>query len=518
MTDAQFAAWLSDPSAIRLILVEAVANVSGTETTFYMSTFGYVTQPTDTPANTAYLPIISTGLQYTEQIQLNVSTSLTTASSTGSTSSSGMTGGDIEIYNEDRSRDVWLSYTWVNRPIKAYIGDAKWNGVSSSYTRADFRLIFNGVMTDIGSQQRDKLNLIMSDKTQLLNVNVNAALLGGSTANANVAIPLCFGECFNVSPLLIDPVALTYQVHNGAIENIIEIRDNGVPIYNSTITGGATVNLAVGTFTLTQQPAGTITASVQGDKPSGTYNNTIATIIQQLVKRYGIPGTLFTNSDLDLTQLSAFDTAHSQPVGVYLTGGENLLTICQNLAASVGAQIIMSRAGLLQLIQITFPVPGTITYVDNTHMLQHTLEITDRSTVTASMMLGYCQNWTVQQNLVTAIPARDIDFFATQFLTKTQVDSTTETLFKLPIYPIEQDTYLLKGSDASAEALRQLNVFKVPRTTYQFEGTVDLMNLVLGQPLNMTHADFGMQSGLTGMIVLLAPNWITGRVTVGFMV
>lgn len=521
MTDGEYKTWLQDTNAIRCVLVEAQCLISGTLTTVYLSTFGYVTQSGDTPSNTAYLPLISTGIQYTEQIQLNIATDVTEASNTSYQSSSGMTGGDIELFNEDRFFDPWLNpaiYVWTNRPIKAFIGDPRWNGIGSSYTRADFRMIFDGVITDIASQSRDRVNLVISDKTEILDCNVNAALLGGTTSNAQNAIPLCFGECFNITPLLIDPTTLSYQVHDGPIEEIIEIRDNGVPIYNSTLTGGATVTLSTGIFALTAQPAGTITCSVQGDKYSGTYRNTIASLIEQLVVRYGIPGASLTSADLDSAQLAAFDTAHPQPVGIYLSGGENLLDTCETLAASVGAQMIMARTGLLQIIQITFPVPGTAWVVNEQSVREHTLEETDRSPAVASMMLGYCQNWTVQQNLTTAIPVRDLDFFATDWMTVTETDAPTATNYLLPVYPIQQNTQLLRLTDASAEATRQLNVFKIPRTTYQFDGTVDLMQLVLGDPITITHPDYNMEAGVTGMIVMLAPDWMSGKVTVGFMV
>jgi len=46
--------WLADPSAIRIVLLEVVVNISGTNQTIYLSTGSYVTSPTDTPANQPY--------------------------------------------------------------------------------------------------------------------------------------------------------------------------------------------------------------------------------------------------------------------------------------------------------------------------------------------------------------------------------------------------------------------------------------------------------------------------------
>ena len=78
--------------------------------------------------------------------------------------------------------------------------------------------------------------------------------------------------------LLADPALLKFQVHQGAIERVIETRDNGVVV--------ATTNtLAAGTYVLNQAPVGQITNSVQGDKPT-TYGNTIAGLVRRIATAY----------------------------------------------------------------------------------------------------------------------------------------------------------------------------------------------------------------------------------------
>src|SRR3989304_5319438 len=108
MTDAEYVVWLSNPSSIRLVLIEVTVNIAGVETTRYLSTGGYVTGAADTPANTAYLPVVSSGIQFTEQISL--------------TSGASLSAGDIVISNPSGERDDWLLDVWVNRPIQAFIG------------------------------------------------------------------------------------------------------------------------------------------------------------------------------------------------------------------------------------------------------------------------------------------------------------------------------------------------------------------------------------------------------------
>jgi len=509
MTDLQYQAWLTDPSAIRVVLIEANANISGTETTIYMSTSSYVTNGTDTPSNQYYIPVVETGIQYTEDIPVNVTIDGTSTATTAGTSS--MTGGDISIFNLNGELDAWLGYAWINRKLNAYIGDTRWGSVGSPYTRSDFRPIFTGIISDINSASFDRLNLIISDKTAQLNTPITSTLLGGTTPNANVLIPLLFGECFNITPLLINPATLQYQVHNGPIESIIEVRDNGVPV-------PFTPNVATGTFALNQSPVGTITCSAQGDKPV-TYSNTISQIIQRIVTGYGLPTLQFKTSDLDVTNLFTFDSTHQQPVGIYITGADTVLTTIQNLAASVGAVVIMSRAGLLQIQQIDFTALGTPTIINAYQIDQHSLNIQDRSVVVSSINLGYCQNWT-NQTLTTNLPAADLSIYSTDTSQINYTDTVSQALYNLPNIAALQQTYLIVKSDAQAECVRQVNVFKQPRTTYQLTANYisGAYTLLLGQACTIINPRFGMSTGKTGIIIGLAPDWITGKVTVKVLI
>lgn len=242
MTDFDFAAWLRSPDAMRLILVDAMVSIAGVETPLYLSNAVYVTGATETPADTAYQAIINGGVQITERLAVAANGKLASSLNTA----------DIQVENSNGERDAWLndSYVWDNRPLVAYIGDARW-------PKSDFRVIFSGVVASLGSASRTALNLVMTDKFQRLNAASTDMRLGGTTSNKDVLLPILLGECHNVTPLLTNPATLEYQVHNGSIRGIIEVRDNGVPV-------AFTPDLANGKFRLDASPAGTITASIQG--------------------------------------------------------------------------------------------------------------------------------------------------------------------------------------------------------------------------------------------------------------
>lgn len=492
MTDEQFHAWLLDPSALRTVLIEVAVRSGGTEITRYMATRPYVTGSADTPAHQKYDPIAATGIQFTEQLSLDAEASLQ--------------AGDIEIHNFNGERDTWLSDVWDNRPIQAFIGDARW-------TRADFRMIFNGVSATLGTpRSRDVLNLKIRDKLQQLNTPLIETKLGGTTPNQDSILPLLFGEGHNISPLLTDPTVLEYQVHAGAVEWIFEVRDNGVPV-------AATVDNTTGKFRLDQTSFGGVTVSAQGDKGGGVYRNTVSALVQRIVTGYGKASTRFTSGDLDATNLAAFETAHPDPVGAYFPDRTNVLIACQMLAGSIGAQLVMSRLGQLRLFQVTLPPAGTPIEIHPKDMVERSLVPVTRVPVQSAVKLGFNKNWTVQADLLTSIPQQHKDLYAREWLEASQVDATVQSVYRQDAEPVQKDTMLLRRAEADPEATRLCNLWKVQRTVYQFEGMAHLLDtLELGMGVTLFNRRYGMESGLTGLVISLSPNWLTARVTVQVLI
>ena len=489
MTDAQFQEWLQSSSAIRMVLIEAQVNVAGSEVTRYIASRSYLTGPDETPANTEYLPLATGGLAFTEQVSLS--------------GEAGLSGGDIELNNADGALDGWLGDVWMNRPIKAWAGDPSW-------PRADFRLVYDGIIADVASPGRGAVNLVLRDKLQRLNTPVTEAKLGGTTPNKDAILPVPFGECHNVAPLLTNPATLEYGFL-GAVEAIAEVRANGKPVTT-------TIDNAAGRFKLTTSPqAQVITASVQGDNVAG-YAPRIAPLVQRIATGYGKASDRFTVADLDLANLAAFDTSHPQLVGLYIADRTNQAQAIQQLAASVGAQAIMSRTGQLRLVQVALPGLGVPVEIGPDQMMEKTLHPVQRLPVTAAVKIGFDQNYTVQASLTTSIPPEHADLYATEWLTETVVDEAVRARYRLSDDPVQVDTCLKTRADAHAEAARRLVLNSVPRTIYEFDGEPEMMMLELGQAVTLTDARYGLQDGAPGVVVLLSRYWLTGRVTVGVMV
>ena len=486
--------WLKEPNHISIILAEVKSvKVLGSSTTQYLSSKAYTSGPGDTIPNKFYEPCIIGGLSFTESLSLDASISIGY--------------GDIEIANYNGERDTWLNYVWANREIDIYIGDPRWS-------RNDFYRIFTGIVSDISSRDASTLNLILLDKLEKLNKPITEEVLGGTGANKDNLKPIVFGEVFNMDPLYISdvPANLVYMVNNGATERIIEIRDNGVPLLG---TSAPTLDLANGTFTLVRSPAGQITASVQGQKPSGTYTNNIANIIKHIVVNYGPTYSRLTTADIDEAQFTSFASTHTQPVGILCRYRENILDVCQQLASSVGASICFNNQGKLRIIQLTIPGTGTSYSVGPEDMELYSISISDKIPVISSVKLGYCRNWTVQSSgLAGSVPTIHGDYFSKEWLSTGVNDAVASAEYSLFDDAEQVDTLLLSSSTATPEANRRLNLWKTPRFMLSAVYYAHMLPVEIGDILVINHPRFGLTNKTT-TVVDISRDWVSGRVTIG---
>lgn len=487
LSDADFTAWLKRPDSIRTVLVEAVASIGGSETTLYLSSRNYI----DGAAGRAYLAVISGGLSTNESLSLDGAPSISY--------------GDIELENNSGERDAWLDYVWSNRAAAVYVGDPTW-------PRSDFRLVFAGVVDDITVRSRTRLALRLRDKLERLNVPVTEATLGGATSNKDRLLPLLLGDAANVEPLLTDPTALTYKFHDGAAQDLHEVRDGGTPITTYT------TNLAAGTFTLTAAVIAQITCTARGAKPGGTYANTIGALVQWLVLNYGPASTRLSAGDLDATQLAAFATACPQVVAKYLRDRENLLTVCQQLAGSVGAQVVMTSTGLLRLVRLALPATGTPTVVTAADMQKDSLVIGQRPAVRATCKLGYARNHTPQSSgLLAGLPASSLALMGEEWQSVTATDATVASAYKLAAAPVLEETCLVQQAEATAEANRRRDLWKTQRAVYKATYLPHLLLAELGDAITITHDRYGLGGGKTGLVISIERDWLKGRATLGVL-
>lgn len=474
MTDAEYRRWLRDDTVRRTVLLEI-----DTSPIRRLSVVPYTTLPDDATPNVRYDALVKGGVGYSESMSLD-------GGSQGSYAS-------IQLHNEDGSLDAWLGDVWRNRDIRIYYGDVAWK-------RADYRLVAAGVV-DRCEQSRDTVTITLVDAMERLDNAVTDELLGGTGQEADRLMPVSLGENHNVSPRAYALNVHEYRYHGGTTERLIEVRDDGVPVGHTEVPGG---------FRLDVTPDGGITASVQGDIQNG-YQNTVSKLVELLATKYGPANTRFASGDLDTVNLAAFDAAHQQPVGLYLLDHATVQSCIVELAETLGAQAIMSRTGQLRLLKVHLPATGTPAAIQPSDYEQGSLEIAGHSRVIAGVRLGFCRNWSVSQRIREGIPVEHRDLYAQEWLTVTARNPGVADEYRIETETEQVDTLMLVKTDAQAEASRRLALWSVPRTVVKVKGFAQLLDLELGQAVTVFGNRFGLDSGKTGQIVGLDPDWVAGR-------
>lgn len=504
LTAAQFQAWLEQDNTIKCTLVDVTVNVAGTPTTLFLSSRNYSTTTSDTPANTPYLPALQNSLSFTESLPVSGEANLSY--------------GDISVDNTNGQYDAWMEYIWANAPIAIYIGDPAW-------PKADFVKIYAGLVSDISFSDRNTINIGIRSILQKLNATIKMQKVGGTTEAKDLVRPLVFGEVHNITPIQTNAALLEYMVHDGPIERIIEVRDNGVPLQAGT---GYVADLTTGTFRLLYAPVGTITCSVQGSQrtvflPTGQIINgwgfTVAKIIALILRQYA--DNEVTLDEVDWQSLYDFDQIHTQAVGIYITQETNIISVCQELASSIGAQFTSTRAGKLTILKLDIPAAdfGSVNITDS-FILNNTLQIQEKIPVIATVKLGYVKNWTIQSQLLTGIPEEHKVMYAKEYYYATANDEAVRAAYKLPAEPEPVNTLLVRNTnnEVTNEAERRLTLWKTPRYIFKLDCVPKYLTVKLGDMVNLTHYRYGLSGTKPAQVVGTQIDWFTGNVSLEVMV
>lgn len=464
-------------------LVVNITSISGS------GTFNSWNIQLNIPSNQLYDACISGGVTFNESIDIF-------------TGQPTIGYGDIEIYNADGAKDNWLNYVWANKLVTVWIGDSSW-------ARNDFYPIFKGLIKDLDTKSRTSLNLILVNKLQAINeaiTNTTMSTVGGTGTNTDQLVPLCFGECFNITPIVRNSSLLQYQVHSSLIEDVVEVRDGGAIMPFA-------VSAADGYFTLNSTAFNTVTATVQGSK------SLIGETIVEILTNYGKKISTF---DIEQTTFSTFDTNKPREIGLYVTNRQNVLELCQNLANSAGCYIVPTISGKLKLVELLVDYVGTPTYsVNQSDMEQRSLNISSKLDVQTTVRLGYSKNWTVQTSgLVQSIKPEAAAIFEKEYYYATKVaDATTVSIYNNELLePEPKNTLLVTQADAELEAEKLLNIRKVPRFVYTANYFSKMLFCEIGDFVNITHPRFGLSSGKSGMVVSVARDWLKGKVSIGVFI
>ena len=489
-----------------LLEIDAITDSIGTSTTLRYTDGNFTTEPGETPANAFYEPRISDpGLIRRDLF-----------SDRRIIGSSKIGIGDIVLINNDGGLDSIKNYGFDGQLLTLRYGED-----DAAYP-SGFDTVFSGT---VASSQFNLNTVIFKvrDKQQSLNIPVCDTRYAGDNSLPNglegtpsdiggSVKPCCFGSVFNISPIFINTSKLTFQVNDGAVNDIGAVYDRGVSITKSTnhatsaLLQAATVTagtyqtcFAEGYFRLGTNPAGLITCDV--DQGATAADRTAAKIIEAIALQVGLTAGEISSSDI-----TALDTANSSVVGIWIDTDLSAIEALDQVSASVGAWYGFDTYGVLRMQQTVTPASPTVTL--------DTTEIVDIEKVQAKDSTGglpfyrvnlkFEKNYSTQsEDLAGAVTAARRAFLNLEY--RTDVSEDTAILTKHLLAPeLTVETLLTTSANAATESARLLALHKVERDVYQVDVSLNssLANsLDLGVVVSLVYNRFNLGSGKDFMII-----------------
>lgn len=509
---------LADPFAQRRYLVEIYPydkiGLAVKAIYFCASGDGFVTEPSDSPANTVFDPSVLSPLSLEQ-----------TLFASGKLSGKSIPGaGTIIFNNADGHLDYLKDYAFDARRVVVKLG-------GKGFTYSQFGVIFDGTARGItwGTQE---LTLEVRDLQYKLDIPLQSTLYGGSGAwdggsdLTGKPKPFFVGTVRNAEPVLVDAANLRYQVHYRQVQAITRVKDQGADLTNfgnyaslalldaaAIPAGNYATCLVEGVFKLGSTPAGTVTFDGQGDAV-GSYVSSAPDIVQRLVTAQG--GLL--TGDLDLTSFSAMNaltlgaiTLSSVVVGYYVGSEQKTLSeVVDAISNSVGGYWGFDRSAKFYVGRLDVPSGVSADTYDSSVILDLQRQATDLPTWRFS--LGYRRSWRplTQQEIAGIFRAGGASASQGPSLTEewryvVASDASIKTAHLLA--NDTSDLSLLdSATDAAAEAARLLNIYKTQRDYYVAAVKTQPLKRKLGDVVTVAYTRYGLTTGKQFVIVGLKEN------------
>lgn len=460
--------WLATPGLFRVVLVELDYIDNAQTKTAYFANAPFVSKGTDVPAHTPYLDLITGGLE--------ISRAMTEVFIGRSTSRM----SDLELF----SNAFTSSITDVeNCQIKIYLGDKEWS-------KADFQLVFMGVAQDV-KHERNAVRVEFKDKAQTLDKPVlNDVYTSGPSVG--MLKPLCFGPCFNVTPVLIDAVDHTYQFNSLPSQALTAAKFNGDTVDSANYS----VNLSQSTITFSVKPVGAITLDVQGAVVNNTYLSTASHIIDYLLaNRLG--------ETVSITGLPSYALV------LYLTDNTSYSAVLDQICKSVGGYWYFNRLGTF-VCKYFAGTTGTPAHtLSDDQNIEGSREHRSRLKPVQNLSIGYQKNWTVLNSVASSVFDTAPEL-AQQLSNEQQVVTGSNVLAGKTN---TSNTLIATKADAQTELARRLAIKDKARYIVQTEQFATPFNWLLGDEIEL---ETPARNGSYAIITRLNENLLTGINTVEF--
>jgi hypothetical protein len=390
--------------------------------------------------------------------------------------------------------------------------------VSSNSVLGGFGPIFTGVVESLGWSRSEVQIKVRDSRLRLerpVQRNTFAGAFGfdGPPELAGTTRPVTFGRCSGIQPVLVDPVLLVYQYHDGESRAVDAVYDGGLPLdLHATVRtyaemieftapgldregdfplGSYITCPMVGCFRLAGPVERQLTADVRGaggadslrdtfsdltlfsdgtgwkNASAKIYSRTAADILIRLLLEYGE----LSADAVAIGQLQQMATELPYEAGIYFAAGEtgSVLEAAAQLAMSLGCILIRAKDGRYQLRKLAPPGETPVVTIRNDMIIAGSLErlpLPYRVPWT-EWDVSFARNWSVmsETELFPDVP-QDRRIILSRDAQVTKIVNNLVASIYDERAPAQIDTFLVHQGDAREVGTRHAELYTHGRAMF----------------------------------------------------
>jgi hypothetical protein len=450
ISDEAYQVWLRESAPTeRCILVE----LHHADGVLRLASDAYQTKPTDTPANIPYDDLLTDLPELLFEAEQSADL------------------GDLEFTYPNFCHEL-IKYTWRGYTVRLLLGKAEW-----SYN--NFRLLASGIIEKVTRPKIDRIKVEFTDLGYLLRQDVECFYWLDSTQETSIKLPACFGDVFNMRPVLLDPETLLYAANDGRVQGLV-VRDNGVEVDFS-------LDAESGRFTLTNAPAGEITCDVIGGWLLQEESSTVENVTWRLIQRI---------TPLSFENVKIVNKRDVGTVGLCIPADTDVTyqSLIDQLSKTIDGVIRFDQLGALQIIFIDYETPPDLVLTDD-DVLIDSIQLSNIIPPARFVTLTYAPNYAQLTNVAGVIDDKNPELAIKLQNTKSQIIvENSDYKIKFWADDITIDTVLSDYETALTELKRRAPLLFQQREVYTFTAVVTATYIKPGDRVEVKFSRWGVDA------------------------